>query len=137
MQVQILSTIGHHIEAHCKRSTAWTTVVNPRRVGQCSQCASIWCCALLAKWHRNGFVIRSRVFDSPTGHHAISVCRLARSSRLLWEQETASSNLATPTIFIRLYAAALRTQRKLMDTCGFDSCQPGHKLFYLTLRAVG
>lgn len=51
--------------------------------------------------------------------------------RDVWDVEAGSSRLSTPTIIIRLYAAALRTQRKLMDTCGFESCQPGHKLFDL------
>jgi hypothetical protein len=32
------------------------------------------------------------------GLHHITECRLARLSRLVWDQETASSNLATPTI---------------------------------------
>lgn len=36
-------------------------------------------------------------FDFLGLHHNNSECRLARLSRLVWDQETASSNLATPT----------------------------------------
>ena len=54
--------------------------------------------ALLVKWYRDGFVIRNRVFDSPTGHQKIrSVAQLVE--RDVWDVEAGSSRLSTPTMF--------------------------------------
>ncbi len=53
--------------------------------------------------------------QSNSGQEFSTGCSVARLSRLLWEQEAAGSNPATPTFLIRLYIQSDFFLEKLHD----------------------